>query len=100
MGSENTENTTSNLLTNLKGYLKTYLIHDASGRIIASYEAKASAKVNDTCILTVYEYRGAGTSQIKFRHESNGKWDPDSQGWDTSAALILALPSPLVDPAP
>ncbi len=43
------ENTTSNLLTNLKSLVKTYLVHDTESRIIAAYEAKAETKSGETC---------------------------------------------------
>lgn len=94
------ENETSNLLTNLKSLVKTYLIHDGSGRIAAAYEAKASAKSGDPCVLTVYGYRSAGTTSVRFRKEYNAFWDPDDEGWDNGDAIVASLPSPLVDPTP
>ena len=86
----------SNLLTNLKSIVKTYLVHDALGRIIASYEAKSAAVSGEPCVKTVYDYRGPASTQIQFRQEFNSTWDPDDQGWDRA----IVLPDPLVDPAP
>jgi hypothetical protein len=94
------ENKTSNLLTNLKSLVKTYVIHDANGRIIAAYEAKDDAISGDPCVLTRYGYReGASLStQVKYRREYNATWDPDNQGWDNSLASF-PLPSPIIDPS-
>ena len=95
------ENTTSHLLTNLKELVKTYVIHDGQGRIIAAYEAKASAQSGEPCLLTRYGYReGASTSsQVRYRIESNATWDPDDQGWDANSLTNFPLPNPVVDPA-
>jgi len=99
MATSEQENNTSNLLTNLKSLVKTYLIHDANSRIIAAYEAKHDAVVGDQCVLTRYGYRvnGSGIStQVRYRQETNAAWDPDDQGWDNSLAAH-PLPSPVVD---
>jgi len=92
------ENDTSNLLTNLKSLIKTYLIHDGQGRIIASYEAKTEAESGDPCVLTVYAYRGGSSTSIRYRKETNATWDPDNEGWD--ADNVVSLPNPVVDPTP
>lgn len=90
---------TANLLTNLKQLRKTYIVHDASGRILATYEAKEEAKQGEPCLLTVYSYRGANTSNIRTHKEYNATWDPDDQGWDTEIENAFnSIPSPVVDP--
>jgi hypothetical protein len=95
------ENNQANLLTNLKSLVKTYLIHDGQGRIIAAYEAKHDAKVGDPCVLTLYSYRGAATTSIRSRREENSTWDADGQNWDAEIEDIKSsLPNPLVDPNP
>lgn len=91
------ENNTSNLLTNLKSLVKTYIVHDNLLRIIAAYEAKSDAKVGDPCVLTLYGYRSPTSTQVHFRQEFNATWDPDNQNWDDEAPT---LPSPVVDPVP
>lgn len=90
------ENQEANLLTNLKSLIKTYLIHDGQGRIIAAYEAKSTAVVGEPCVLTRYSYRGVATTNIRFRQEFNSTWDPDNQGWDDEL-LSSPMPSPTVD---
>lgn len=101
MSTSEIENTTSNLLTNLKSLIKTYLIHDTQGRIVAAYEAKSSAESGDPCVLTLYAYRDAATTNIRSRREENATWDPDSENWDSVIDVTkAALPSPVVDPTP
>lgn len=101
MSTSELENTTSNLLTNLKSLVKTYLIHDTQGRIIASYEARANAASGEPCVLTLYSYRDAATTNIRSRREENSVWDQDNQNWDADIDAIKAsLPNPIVDPTP
>lgn len=91
----------SNLRTALEGNTKTYVIHDANNRITAAFEAKATAKSGEPCLVTYFAYRaGAGvSSQVRVNQEANGKWDPDNEGWDAEIdAVIAALPNPLRDP--
>lgn len=90
-----TENNTSRLKTSAHELLKVYLIHDGDDRIIAAYEAPVKAVSGDPCVLTRYGYRGANTTQIRFRREYNATWDPNDESWDDN---IETLPNPAVDP--
>lgn len=93
---QDNENSTSQLLSHLKGLVKQYLVFDAQSRVIASYTAPRHAKPGDPAVETRYGYRNASSSDIVVRRESNAFWDPDNQNWD-SDALLETLPNPLVN---
>ena len=90
------ENATSQLLSNLKGLVKQYVIYDAQLRLIASYTAPINSASGDPCVRTRYGFRSPTSNDVLVRREDNAFWDPDAENWDNDS-LLATLPIPLVN---
>lgn len=83
------ENQTSQLLTELKGFVKQYIKLDAQGRSAEVYTAAANAIAGSRCSVTKYGYAGPASTAIITRKEVMGIWNPTNDiAWETYAVPV------------
>jgi hypothetical protein len=65
---------TALLTTGLHEYVKQKMLYDASGRLVAVYEARTDATDGEPALLTTYTYYGT-SNRVDVMKEAEASWD-------------------------